>query len=520
MQNHPTASIWTDATEPRVYPVATNCEVDVVVVGAGIAGITTAFMLAEAGRSVAVVDMGTIGRGQTAQTTAHLTWVVDQPIAQLRRAFGANAALILEAHQSAIHEIDRIVHRLGIECGFERVSAWKFGLEAGNRRSLERDARVARELGRDAHYVGPGTLRIPSAGGALHVPDQAKFRPLAFVDALADRFVTLGGRIFTNSLVTETVRVDEHWEVRVPAHDAVLRARDVVIATNSPLGLEPAMQTRLEPYQTYALAARVGQGTLPVGLYWDCSDPYQYIRVDAGETHDTLIIGGMDHKTGERHDARECHDALERYLRERLGVVPDAITHRWSGQVLEPADGAAYIGKLPGGGERHWVATGFSGNGMTYGVLAATLLRDLVLDRENPVAHVFDPARVKPLASARDFVRANVDIAFRFVGGRLSPSECDDIDDVPRGEARTVSVQGRKLAVFRNDHGEVTALSPVCPHMGCVIDWNPQDGTWDCPCHGSRFHACGEVHTGPATRGLEKVSLAGDDAGDATLPAR
>jgi glycine/D-amino acid oxidase-like deaminating enzyme/nitrite reductase/ring-hydroxylating ferredoxin subunit len=512
MQSNATESYWASDVDELAFPVARSCDVDVAIVGAGIAGITTAFLLAESGKTVALIDMGPIARGQTANTTAHLTWVVDQPLSRLAHDFGKRASFVLEAHQSAINEIERIVRRLGIECAFERVSAWRFGLEARDRRQLERDARIARELGRDAHYIGPGTLRVPSPGGAMHAPDQGKFHPLEFVQALAQHLATNGANIFAHSTVTETVRVDGRWEVRVPSHDATIRAHDVIVTTNSPLGLVPALQTRLEPYQSYALAAQVTHGTLPVGLYWDCEEPYQYIRVEAGEAHDTLIVGGMDHKTGEKRDTRECHESLLRYLRERLGIVPDAVTHRWSGQVLEAADGVAYIGKFPGSEPRHWVATGFGGNGMTYSVASAMLLRDLVLERENAWSEVFDPSRVKPLASARDFVRANVDVALRMVGGRLSPAECESIDEVPRGEGRTVLVQGKKLAVYRDDRGQVTALSPVCPHMGCIVDWNAQEKTWDCPCHGSRFHAQGGVQSGPATAGLERVEV-GEGAG-------
>jgi glycine/D-amino acid oxidase-like deaminating enzyme len=263
MRSTATESYWLGTVDELAFPIAHSCDVDVAVIGAGIAGITTAFLLAEAGRTVAVIDRGPIARGQTAATTAHLTWVVDQSISDLRHRAGEGTGRVLEAHQTAIHEIERLVRRLNIACHFERVSAWRFGLEAHDRRHLERDARLARELGRDAHYVGPGTLRVPSPGGALHAPDQAKFHPLEFVQALAQRLPGMGSRVFAHSTVTETSRVDGRWEVRVPQHDVSIRARDVVITTNSPIGLVPSLQTRLEPYQSYALAALVPHGTMP-----------------------------------------------------------------------------------------------------------------------------------------------------------------------------------------------------------------------------------------------------------------
>ncbi len=499
-------SLWMDAPAARGFPQATPCAVDVVIVGAGIAGLSTAYHLKRAGLRVAVVDRTRVAEGNSALTTAHLTWMLDAPVVRLRRDFGPRAAAtVLEAHAAAIDEIERVVTVERINCDFERVVAWRCGLSAGDRPALEQDAEAARALGRDCDYVPPEAAPLHAAGGALRVPRQARFHPRRYLLALADRVDGDGSRVFENSPVTETTHTGDTWVVR--AGDTVLAGRHLVIATHSPLGLVPSLQARLEPFQTYALAARVPTGSLPEGLYWDCGQPYQYTRIQRGDGFDVVVVGGADHKTGEAGDNPRAHGILAEYLRSVLGVSDCEITHEWSGQVLEPADGVAYIGRHPGESRNRWVATGFGGNGMTYGPLAGMVLRDLVQGTAGPWTEVFDPGRSMALAGAAQVVRSNADVAYQFVARRLARAECDGVNEVPRGEGRMVKVRGRKLAVFRDAAGSLTALSPVCPHMACLVDWNARERTWDCPCHGSRFSATGEVLTGPAKAALHRVAL-------------
>jgi glycine/D-amino acid oxidase-like deaminating enzyme/nitrite reductase/ring-hydroxylating ferredoxin subunit len=499
-------SLWLDTTPGTEYPRGVDTTVDVAIAGGGLAGITAAYLLKKAELTVAVLERDRIGSGQTAQTTAHLTWILDQPIAQLRKDHGAErAARVLEAHHGAIEEIERIATTLGIDCDFERVTAWRYGIRAGHRRQLERDVAVAREFGRACEYVPPEQVPVPAPGGAMRVPDQAKFHPRKYLLGLAAHVEGEGSHIFERSLVEEAVEMRDGWTVRT--HDAVIQAKHLILATHSPFGLRPALQTHLEPMQTYALAAEGPRGALPPGLYWDTNDPYQYLRVEAGNAHDVWILGGGDHRTGSSRDTRTPHRALERYLRETLSAKQYTITHEWSGQVLEPDDGIAFIGRYPGRANNRWVATGFSGNGMTYSTIAGILLRDRVLGVDNAWAGVFDPARIRARASAAAFLRANATVVMHLVAGRLEPSKAHSLDDVPVGEGRIVYVEGRKLAVYRDEPGQLSAMSPVCTHTGCIVDWNEKAKTWDCPCHGSRYAPTGEVDTGPATAGLHPVEL-------------
>jgi glycine/D-amino acid oxidase-like deaminating enzyme/nitrite reductase/ring-hydroxylating ferredoxin subunit len=506
---HPRAprptSPWLETSPRTAYPRATDLEVDVAVVGGGLAGLTAAYLLKKAELRVAVLEKDRVAEGPSALTTAHLTWLLDRPLGRLRRDHGAQAGRVLEAHAAAIDEIERIVRTLGIECEFERVPGYRFGLTAGERRGLEKEVGIARGFGRSCEYVPAAHVPLRAPGGAMRLPAQAKFHPRKYLLGLAAHVEGEGSHVFEHSPVFEAVEMRDGWTVRT--REAAVSARHLVLATYSPFGLKPRLQTRMEPMQTYVLAAEVPSGTLPVGLYWDTARPYHFLRVDAGAGHDRLLLGGADHRTGELRDTRRAHRSLEQYLRETLGVQQFTITHEWSGEVLEPVDGVAFIGHYPGPRKNRWVATGFSGNGMTHGTIAGILLRDLVLGVDNAWAHAFDPSRRRLRASAWQFLKTNADVARRFVSARLARAETDSIDDVPVGEGRMVRVEGRKLAVYRDERGTVTAMSPVCTHMGCIVDWNEKEKTWDCPCHGSRFAATGEVHTGPATTPLERVEL-------------
>jgi Rieske Fe-S protein len=232
-------------------------------------------------------------------------------------------------------------------------------------------------------------------------------------------------------------------------------------------------------------------------LFWDTTDPYYYFRVQRLEDQDYVIFGGLDHKTGQETDASRCFDELEEMLHRFL---PQAETdHRWSGQVIESIDGLPYIGQTA---ERQFVATGFSGNGLTFGTLAGIMARDAALGLKNPWHELFDVRR-KKLSGVWNFVRENADYPYYLLKDWLTKSEGQTLQDVARGEGKILTIDGRRTAVYRDSDGRTTKLSPVCTHLGCIVHWNEVENTWDCPCHGSRFHATGEVLAGPAETALK-----------------
>jgi Rieske Fe-S protein len=292
----------------------------------------------------------------------------------------------------------------------------------------------------------------------------------------------------------------------VKSNGAKLSCDYVVLATHTPLmgttNLVSAtlLQTKLALYTTYVVAGRVPKGSIEDALMWDTGDPYHYLRIQPAGQHDLVVFGGEDHKTGQVDSTVACYERLERDLKK---LVPDIhVTHRWSGQVIETPDGLPYMGETD---ERQFAATGFSGNGMTFGTLAGMMAADLALGRTNPWSELFHVDRKKIRGAAWDYIKENKDYPYYLVRDRFAGAESRSLRAVKRGRGAILERHGKTIAAYRDDTGGVTELSAVCTHMGCFVEWNDAERTWDCPCHGSRFEPDGSVISGPAEKSLEKL---------------
>lgn len=493
-------SLWTVTTPSRDFlALPGDLTVDVAIIGGGIAGLTTAYLLKRAGKRVAVLEMHRILSGQTGQTTAHLTELLDTPYSTLISDFGEKGArLAASSSRAAIEQIATLVEELGIDCGFTRVPLFKYAETESELREVEREVSASREVGLLASFTRDVPLPFP-VKGALRVEDQALFHPRQYLLALADLIPGDGSFLFEG---TRATGIEDGSPCRVVTDRGVVTAAAVVEATTTPLN-RVFMHTKLYPYRTYAVAAPL-KAPLEPGLYYDSQDPYHYTRTQVVDGTTYVIVGGEDHKVGSEEDTASHYAALEAYTRERFPV--SNVTHRWSGQVIEPADGLAYIGH--NSASRHvYVATGFSGTGMTWGTLSGMILSDLILGRQNPFAALYDATRVKPKAGAKDFIQENAEVAFRFVADRLSRPDGRHLADVAPGEAKVLEVEGHKVAVYREQDGTPHAVSPVCTHLGCHVHWNNAERSWDCPCHGARYSPTGKVLNGPAVKDLPSRKL-------------
>ena len=507
-------SVWDATAEVPRYPAPTeDLETDVCVVGAGIAGLTVAYELARAGRRVVVLDDGVVGGGETGRTTAHLATSFDDTYHEVERMHGAAAArLLAESFVAGVDTIERIVRDEAIDCDFVRLDGWWFpAVHNGKeeRQTLERERDAAHRAGlTDVELVESWPLLDPLGGPALRFPRQGQFHIHKYVSGLARAVERHGGRIFTGAhvdTIEDASSDDARCMVKTDAGRTV-HARDVVLATNAPINDRFAMQTKQAPYRTYVIGARVRRGAVPPGLFWDTADPYHYVRLldPTGEgEHDVLLVGGEDHKTGQGGDDEAARfDALERWTRQRFPI--EAVEHRWSGQVIEPIDYIAYIGKNPG--DAHvWIVTGDSGNGMTHGTIAGLLLPPLIAGRAHPWEALYDPSRIT-LRAAGEWLKENLNVAAQYVD-LATPGDATGPEDVPAGEGRVLRRGATKLAVYRSPEGELSVRSAVCPHLFCVVDWNSAEKTWDCPCHGSRFAPDGHVLNGPSRAPLAEASL-------------
>ena len=498
-----TSSFWIDTASGSALPkLERDLRVDALIVGGGITGITAAYLLRKAGHSVALVERERIGHSETGHTTAHLTYVTDARLSDLVKSFSRNhAQAAWDAGASAMAQIRTIVEEVGIDCELRAVPACLVAAadaepEEGER--LRAEATLAAELGFDATFVE----KAPLLGRpAMRLANQAKFHPIKYVQALAREIVRDGGEVFECTEVTEFH--DDPRRVIAGGHsiafDFVVLATHVPLQGNTGTLSAALLQTKLAGYSTYAIEARIRSGTLPEMMWWDTADPYLYLRVDRRGDRDVLILGGEDHKTGQETDTEGCFQRLEAKLRS---IVPEAeIERRWSGQVIESVDGLPYIGEV---GNAQFVGTGFAGNGMTFGTLTGMMTRDTAAGVKSPWRDLFAVER-KTLSATWDYLRENSDYPYYLAKGRLAAAQSDDLAGLASGEGKVVRVDGRKTAAFRDDEGKAHVLSAICPHLGCVVGWNEAEHTWDCPCHGSRFQATGEVICGPAEKALEKL---------------
>jgi glycine/D-amino acid oxidase-like deaminating enzyme/nitrite reductase/ring-hydroxylating ferredoxin subunit len=498
MHRESTSTPWEDGVAPRLPLLDADASADVVVVGAGIAGLSTAAHLAEAGMRVVVLDRTGVGAGETGRTTAHLTVVLDARFVRLERLHGAEGArLVAASHGAAIADIERRASACAVDCGFRRVDAFLFEEEQDARDALRAEAEAARRAGVEVEEMARAPLPFDTAA-CLRFPNQAQVHPLLYLQALARTVESLGGRLYRG----EATRFEDGDTVRVETSDGrALTGRAAVIATDSPVNDRVVIHTKQPSYRTYAIAFERG-GALAPGLFWDTADPYHYVRRAGSGPNELLIVGGEDHRTGQEDDADARYTRLEEWARRRFRSL-GPVAHRWSGQVQEPVDGLGYIGRNPG--DRHiYVATGFSGNGMTHGALAGRIVADLVLDRPNPWAKLYDPGRIRWRATPT-FVRETANTAAQYAD-LVTPGEVADVDEVAPGEGAVIRDGLTKTAVYRDEAGVVHACSAICPHLGCVVAWNGGEKTWDCPCHGSRFDVDGAVLHGPALSPLGEVS--------------
>jgi glycine/D-amino acid oxidase-like deaminating enzyme/nitrite reductase/ring-hydroxylating ferredoxin subunit len=483
-------SLWVATTEPGGYPqLAGDARADVIVVGAGITGLTTARLLVDQGASVIVVDAGDLCAGATGYTTAKVTSLHGLVYADLVDRFGEDRARLYgEANEAAIRTVARLVDGDGIDCGFERRAHLAYTTDPGSAGSVAREAEVAARLGLPATVSTPTELPFEVAA-AVRFEDQAQFHPRAYCLGLAEAIVVRSGRIHAH---TRARAVDGR---AVVTDRGRLHGDSIVVATHLPIGKMGAYFARTEAWRSYALAVEVS-GDRPPDMYISVDSPTRSLRT-AGPH---LIVGGEGHRVGDAHDTGEHYLALERWAREHFGVQD--VAHRWSAQDWSAADGVPYIGRMAGRHDQVYVATAFAKWGMTHGTVAGTLISDLIAGRDNPWLEVYDATRIAPKQSLRGMVSENLHAARHLLGDRLGTGDRATLDALQPGDGAVVRIGRRPVAAFRDDDGTVRAVSAVCTHLGCLVAFNPAERTWDCPCHGSRFSTDGAVLEGPAVDDL------------------
>jgi glycine/D-amino acid oxidase-like deaminating enzyme/nitrite reductase/ring-hydroxylating ferredoxin subunit len=476
-------SLWfKDATRPARAPLDRDLTVDVAVLGAGIVGLTTALLLERQGARVAVLEARRVGSGASGYNTAKLSSLHGLTYRRLAGSLGTDAARAYgAANEAGIARVFELAEELGIDCDLRHKPNYTYSESGSDLDELRGEVEVARELGLPASYVEELDLPFPVAG-AVRFDDQAEFHPVRYLDGIA---AALQGPLHEGTMATHV----HGGRVRT-AVGPTLTAEHVVVATHLPFLDRGLYFARCHPERSYVVAGRTGKA--PAGMYLSTEQPAHSIRAHG----EWLLVGGESHKTGQA-DAAERYARLEAWARERFGIEPEL---RWATQDHMPADGVPYVGRHDPLSSRVWVATGFRKWGLAMGTAAAELLAAQIAGREHTWAELFTPQRLRARAGATSFVKENANVALHFLGDRVVKR--GSVDDIAPGEGRIVGAGLGQRAAYRDEDGALHELSARCTHLGCIVNWNSAERTWDCPCHGSRFAATGDVIEGPAVRPL------------------
>ncbi|HSU28146.1 MAG TPA: FAD-dependent oxidoreductase [Chitinophagaceae bacterium] len=479
-----------------------NAIYDVVIVGGGITGISTALLLQKAGRSVMIAEAQNIGFGTTGGTTAHLNTLMDCSYDHVANRFGKdNAKLLAKGTRLALDKIREQVKEIDIQCGFKEEPGYLFAQDRQQSKELEKIFEASKEAGVEVEYSSTTPMPIPFSK-AIVFARQASFHPTRYIYGLAEAFERAGGSIVQDCRVT---KVDENELIDIDTSKGSVRAKSLVYATHIPPGVN-MLHFRCAPYRSYVLAVKLSNPKdYPEGLVYDMQEPYHYFRTEEIDGQKFLVAGGEDHKTAHEENTENCFLRLENYIKKYYEV--EEIAFKWSSQYFEPADGLPYIGHLPGHPGNMYVATGFGGNGMTYGALAAIILTEMIVAGQCEFEKLFDPNRVKPVAGFNNFVKEAADVVGSLVSGFFSKTKLEEFTELAKGEARVVKFEGQAIALYKDENGKLHAVNPACTHIKCTVNWNVSEKSWDCPCHGSRFSMDGEVLTAPARKDLATINV-------------
>lgn len=493
------ASLWIESTPETDYPpLAGTIEVDVAVLGAGIVGVTVALLLKRAGRTVALVDSKRVARGVTGHTTAKLTSGHGLIYADLEKSFGPEGARgYAESNEAAIQLVTGLVEEFGLDCDFERRPNLVYTEKPEEVTQIEEEAEAASRASLSVSFVTDTDLPFPVAG-AIRLENQAQFHPRKYLLPIVEAVASDGSHVFEQ---TRALDVEEGDRCRVETDRGTVLARDVIVATHIPFLDRGLFFAKEHPQRSYAIAVPLGSTPTLEGMYINVSPPTRSIRTAPSEHGRLLLLGGEGHKPGEEPDTERRYGNLEEFARDAFGIA-DPPAYRWSTQDYSTVDRLPYIGRLTRRSEHILVATGFGKWGMSNGTLAAQILTDAVLGHPNQWASLYDSKRVK-LASAPRFATENAKVAAHWVGDR---AQAQTLEELRPGEGGIVKANGRRMAAYRDDEGAVLAVSPACTHLGCYVQWNGAEKSWDCPCHGSRFGTDGTVIQGPAVKDLRQIT--------------
>lgn len=504
--NEHSTSFWMQkAPIINAPPLGSDVSCDVVVVGSGIAGLSTAYELTRLGKPVIVIDRGGIGTGMTARTTAHLSTELDDRYSDLIRVRGEDEARIYyDSQVAAVNRIEAICRDEGIECDFRRLDGYLVPTDEGPTADLQEEYDACRKIGVEVEWEDRAPVPGLNTGRCLRFSNQARFHPTRYLAGLAKAVLERSGRIHSNTAYVNHEESDD-GVVLTTESGAKIRAKAAVFATNSPVNAKLALHTKQVPDRTYVVAGPVPRGSVPDILLWDTHEAYHYVRLqELNETDDLLIVGGEDHRSGEATDMDRRLASLAEWTRKRFPTFRN-VEYSWSGQVMEPIDFMPFSGLTPGS-KKVYVHTGDSGMGITNGVAGSLAITALILGEDSRLANLFSPDRKSFLSttSVREFASGQAGV-LKNLAEYAGPSEIESVDELKRGQGAVLREGLKRIAAYRTEDGRLICRSAACTHAGCIVHWNSFEQCWDCPCHGSQFAPDGQVLNGPAVKPLGEL---------------
>lgn len=487
-----------------------NLETDILIIGGGLAGVTTAYCLAKEGHKVVLLEDGFIGSGETGRTTAHLVTALDERYYNYEKIFNEEKTkLIAESHRTAIDFVEHTIKTENIDCDFKRVNGYLFRHSSDVEDALQKELESTLKAGIETKAIlsTPGMLLSKKS---LCFMNQAQFHPLKYLEGLCKAILNHGGKIFTNTHASQI-----NNEGATTADGFKVKAKHIVVATNSPVNNLYTMFSKQYAYRTYVIGALVKKDLLPKALWWDTGDftggtghaPYHYVSLQPyNDLYDMLTCGGEDHPTAETSGTHvveeDRYKLLENWAREYFPIKE--VMYRWSGQVLEPMDRISFIGRNPLDHNNVYIITGDSGIGMTHCSFGALLISDLINGRKNKWEELYSPLRftLNVAGAALKLIKDDLVNVLK----KWFYTDCIELSSLKNGEAGIIKLDGKKCGAYRDETGKLFLVSAECTHLKCMVLWNNDEKTWDCPCHGSRFTYEGKVINGPANSDLPAFS--------------
>lgn len=491
-----TLSLWqSDIEFPSLRPLKQDLCVDVCIIGGGIAGLLSAYLLMKEGKKVCILESYELFGGQTSKTSGHVTKVLDRHYKRIEKIHGTHGALLAaESHEAAMNIFEEIVRDEKIDCDLERVPGLLYATTEKDILFLKAEYE---SLQRTGHFHDVQWSEDPIG---LTFPNQLQLHPLKFLNSLSKILIQNGVKIHTHSHVTD-IQSSNGLVVKTTRRQKVY-CKSIVVATHVPINDMFVIHTKQAAYRSYVVGFKIPKNSIKKGLYWDTLEPFHYARVQASDDHDILIVGGEDHKTGQLKTNRWCFEDLEQWTFHHYGSQ-FPVLYRWSGQIMETMDGLGYLGHNPWDNQNVYIITGDSGNGLTHAAIGAMIITDQIMNRENPWEKLYSPSRLSLKASA-GYLKENVNVAAQYADW-IQPSAKPNLKNL-KPEEGVVFREGIKIvAAYKNRHGNIELMSAACPHLAGVVSWNSVEKSWDCPCHGSRFDCHGHVIEGPARTHMKKL---------------